>query len=141
MSEARGLLLRAVAAGAFAVALLARGASAFAEPSPSATMQCRLEAGSGRLLCTVRVVPEPGRSIAWSDAVVVATPSAARALRSRAASKSEQPAEVVLAFVIGNGAGGRIAVTSRAVSCPIAPRKGACTPVTNQVGFDFVPPA
>ena len=134
-------MLRAVAAGALAVLVLGRGASAVAEPSPSATMHCRLEAGSGRLLCMVRVVPVPGRSIAWSDALVVATPSAARALRSRAASKSEQPDQVVLAFVIGSGAGGRIAVVARAVSCPLAPRKGACTPVTNDVSFDFVPPA
>jgi hypothetical protein len=121
--------------------MLGRGSSALAEPTPSATMQCRVEAGSGRLLCTVRVAPVPGRSIAWSDALVIATPTAARALRSRAASKSEQPDQVVLAFVIGSGAGGRIAVVSRAVSCPTAPRKGACTPVTNEVGFDFVPPA
>jgi hypothetical protein len=104
-------------------------------------MSCRLEAGSGRLLCTVSVTAPPGRVIAWSDALVVATPSAARALRSRAASKSERPDQVVLAFVIGSGQGGRIAVVSRAVACPVAPRTGACTPVTTNVGFDFEPPA
>jgi len=124
-----------VAAG---VALL--GAPARAEAPPLATMSCRIEAGSGRLLCTVNVTAPPGRSVVWSDALVVAAPSAARALRSRAASTSERPNQVVLAFVLGGGAGGRIAVVSRAVACPLAPHAGACAPLTSRVGYDFQPP-
>jgi hypothetical protein len=112
-----------------------------AEPKPLAAMSCRIEAGSGRLLCTVSLLPPPGRSIAWSDALVVGTPSAARALRSRGASTSEHPDRVVLAFVLGGGEGGRIAVVARAVACPVAPRAGTCTPFTSSVGFDFKPPA
>jgi hypothetical protein len=123
------------------MAVWCSGAPAVAETKPAASMSCRLEAGSGRLLCTVSVSAPPGRVITWSDALVVATPSAARALRSRAASKSERPDQVVLAFVIGGGPGGRIAVVSRSVSCPVAPRPGACTPFTSDVGFDFAPPA
>ena len=114
---------------------------AVAEENPRAAMTCRLEAGSGRLLCTVSVAAPEREVIVWSDALVVTTPSALRALRSRVASKSEKPEQVVLAFVIGSGAGGRIAVRSRAVACPTAPRPGACTPVTNEVGYDFEPPA
>jgi hypothetical protein len=117
------------------------GGAAVAEEQPAATMSCRVEAGSGRLLCTVSVKPPPGEVIAWSDALVVTTPSALRALRSRVASKSEKPEHVVLAFVIGSGGGGRIAVRSRAVACPLGPRPGACTPVTTEVGYDFEPPA
>jgi hypothetical protein len=114
---------------------------AVAEEKPRATMSCRLEAGSGRLLCGVNVVAKAGEVIVWSDALVVATPTALRALRSRVASKSEKPEHVVLAFVIGSGAGGRIAVRSRAVACPAGPRPGACTPVTSEVGYDFEPAA
>jgi len=114
---------------------------AVAEETPRSTMSCRLEAGSGRLLCSVNVSAPKGEVIVWSDALVVATPSALRALRSRVASKSDKPEHVVLAFVIGSGAGGRIAVRSRAVACPAAPRPGACTPVTSEVGYDFEPSA
>jgi len=131
--------LRAAAAWlSLGAALLA--APARAEPKPLAAMGCRIQAGSGRLLCTVSVAAPPGQSVVWSDALVVATPSAARALRSRVASTSERPAEVVLAFVLGGGAGGRITVVSRAVACPVAPRTGACAPFTSRVGFDFEPP-
>jgi hypothetical protein len=123
----------------FALASATSG-SALAEEKPLATMSCRLEAGSGRLLCTVSVTAARGEVIAWSDALVVATPRALRALRSRVASKSEKPEHVVLAFVIGSGGGGRIVVRSRAVTCPVGPRPGACTPLTTEVASDFVPP-
>jgi hypothetical protein len=125
----------------FAVAVALVASEVSAEVKPLATMSCRLEAGSGRLLCTVIVTPPPGEVITWSDALVVAAPSAARALRSRAASKSDQPDRVVLAFVVGGGEGGRIAVVSRAVACPKAPHPGACMPFTTNVGYDFAPPA
>jgi hypothetical protein len=124
----------------FAAGVALLGAPARGEAAPLASMSCRIEAGSGRLLCSVKVAAPAGRSIVWSDALVVAAPSAARALRSRAASTSERPDQVVLAFVLGGGAGGRIAVVSRAVACPLAPRAGACTPLTSRVGYDFEPP-
>jgi hypothetical protein len=123
-----------------AAAATASGVAVAEEPARS-TLSCRHEAGSGRLLCNVSVTARAGEEIVWSDALVVATPSALRALRSRVASKSDEPARVVLAFVIGSGAGGRIAVRSRAVTCPARPRRGACTPVTSEVGYDFEPPA
>lgn len=131
----RGLAAASSAAGVALLALTVR-----ADPKPLAKMSCRVEAGSGRLLCTVSVAAPPGQGIVWSDALVVAAPSAARPLRSRVASTSERPAEVVLAFVLGSGAGGRIAVTSRAVACPLAPRAGACAPFTSEVAVDFEPP-
>jgi hypothetical protein len=108
-------------------------------PRAPASMTCRIEAGSGRLLCTVSVVPPSGHAIAWSDALVVSAPSSARALRGRAASKSDHPDQVVLAFVLGSGEGGRIAVRARAVACPVAPRRGACVPLESSVSFDFKP--
>jgi hypothetical protein len=102
-------------------------------------MGCRIEPGSGRLLCTVSFVAETGREVSWSDALVVAAPSAARALRSRVTSTSERPDQVLLAFVLGSGEGGRIDVLARAVTCPVAARAGACTPSTARVSYDFRP--
>jgi hypothetical protein len=107
--------------------------------APPASMTCRIEAGSGRLLCTVSFVAPAGRVLSWSDALVVEAPRAARALRSRVTSKSDHPGEVVLAFVLGSGEGGRIDVLARAVTCPLAPRPGACTAETHRVAYDFRP--
>ena len=123
------------------LALLSSPGVARAEPRPLASMSCRIEAGSGRLLCTVSLAAPAGRAISWSDALVVSAPSSARALRSRAASKSDHPDQVVLAFVLGSGAGGRIAVLARAVTCPLAPGRGACVPLESSVGYDFKPPS
>jgi len=105
----------------------------------AASMACRIEPGSGRLFCTVRIVAPEGRAVSWSDALVVAAPRAARALKSRVTSRSDRPGEVVLAFVLGSGDGGRIDVLARAVTCPVVPRSGACTPLSERVGYDFRP--
>jgi len=104
-------------------------------------MACRIEPGSGRLLCTVRLTAPEGRAISWSDALVVAAPRAARALKSRVTSRSDRPSEVLLAFVLGSGEGGRIDVLARGVTCPVAPRRGACTPETHRIAYDFRPGA
>ncbi|HEX5098505.1 MAG TPA: hypothetical protein VFV94_03355 [Polyangiaceae bacterium] len=106
---------------------------------PAASMACRIEPGSGRLFCTVRIAAPEGRAVSWSDALVVAAPRAARALKSRVTSRSDRPGEVVLAFVLGSGEGGRIEVLARAVTCPVAPRSGACTPLSERVAYDFRP--
>ena len=110
-----------------------------AEPRPLASMSCRVEAGSGRLLCTVSFTAPAERTIAWSDALVVAAPGAAKPLRNRVTSRSDHPDQVVLAFVIGSGEGGRIAVLARAVTCPKSPRSGSCTPLESRIGYDFKP--
>jgi len=121
------------------LALLLPAGAAGAQPKALASMSCRVEAGSGRLLCTVSLTPPAGQAIAWSDALVVSAPGSARALRSRVSSKSDHPGQVVLAFLLGSGEGGRIAVLARAITCPLAPQKGACVPVESRVGFDFRP--
>lgn len=121
--------------------LLAGAGAARAGERPLAAMTCRVEAGSGRLLCTVSVTAPPGRTIAWSDAVVVAAPNAARPLRNRVACRSDHPDQVVLAFLLGSGAGGRIEIESRAVACPRAKQAGACSALTRRVDFDYRPPA
>jgi hypothetical protein len=119
--------------------LVSAPASSFAQARPLASMTCRVEAGSGRLLCTVSfTAPAEGR-VAWSDALVVAAPQAARPLRSRVTSQSGRPDQVVLAFLLGSGQGGRIEVLARAVTCPVGPREAACKPVESRVGFDFEP--
>ena len=126
---------------ALAVPLLLATEAHSEEPKSAARMLCRMEPGSGRLLCTVSFAAPEGRAISWSDALVVSAPSAARALKSRVTSRSDRPSEVVLAFVLGGGAGGRIDVQARAVTCPVAPRSGACTPETYRVTYDFRPGA
>jgi hypothetical protein len=105
------------------------------DAKPAASMACRIEPGSGRLFCTVRFLAPEGRAVSWSDALVVAAPRAARALKSRVTSRSDRPFEVVLAFVLGGGEGGRIDVLARAVTCPVAPRNGACTPLSERVEY------
>jgi len=128
---------RSAALGVFALAapLFLTVTGRADEPKRAATMACRIEPGSGRLFCTVRFAAPEGRAVSWSDALVVAAPRAARALKSRVTSRSDRPSEVVLAFVLGSGEGGRIDVLARAVTCPVAPRSGACTPLTERVGY------
>jgi hypothetical protein len=126
---------------ALVVPLLLATAARGEQPKSATRMACRIEPGSGRLLCTVSFVAAAGRAVSWSDALVVSAPRAARALKSRVTSRSDRPNEVVLAFVLGSGEGGRIDVQARAVTCPVAPRNGACTPETYRVAYDFRPGA
>ena len=113
-----------------------------AEEALRATMECRVEAGTGRLLCTVALGSAPERVLRWSDAVVVSAPPSARPLRSRVASSAAHPEQIVIGFVLGSGEGGRIEVVVRAVSCPAKPRPGqACTPERRAVSYELSRPA
>jgi hypothetical protein len=106
----------------------------------SASMGCALEAGTGRLLCTVTLAPPPGSTLSWSDAVVVRAPRGAHALRSRVASARATPERILIGFVLTEGGGGPIEVRARAVTCPKAPRRGACEPATRLVRFELQRP-
>jgi hypothetical protein len=108
-----------------------------AEQGLKASMDCRPEAGTGRLLCTVVLAPPSGRVLSWSDALVVAAPPAARPLRSRVGSSSGRPEQIVIGFVLGGGEGGRIEVEARAVTCPEGPRPGACGPERQRVSYEL----
>lgn len=123
--------LMAAACGAIALSPNARAD----EAELAASMDCRSEPGSGRLLCTLTLVPGAGRSLGWSDALVVAAPPAVQPLRSRVASQSTEPGRIVVGFVLGSGAGGTIEVLARAVSCRATGRAGACRPSTRRVAF------
>jgi hypothetical protein len=112
-----------------------------AAPGLSASMGCALEAGTGRLLCTVRLAPPAGTTLSWSDAVVVSAPPSAHALRSRVASGRATPERILIGFVLTEGAGGTSEVRARAVSCPKAPQRGACEPATRVVRYELVRPA
>jgi hypothetical protein len=103
-------------------------------------MGCALEAGTGRLLCTVTLAPPVGRTLSWSDAVVVSSPPTAHALRSRVASARRTPERILIGFVLTEGPGGTIEVRARAVTCPEAPRRGACGPLTKLVSYELVRP-
>jgi hypothetical protein len=121
------------------VALLtSRGAGA--APELAASMGCSLEAGTGRLLCTVTMTPPPGATLSWSDAVVVSAPPGAQALRSRVASARATPERILIGFVLTGGAGGAIEVRVRAVVCPRAPRRGDCEPLNRLVRHELVRP-
>jgi hypothetical protein len=110
---------RAPIAGSLLVAGLLGAATAASEPRVElrAAMACQTEPGSGRLVCTVDFVPPAAERIAWCDALVVSAPPAATPLRSRVRGGTAPP-RVVLGFVLGPGAGGRIEVLARAVTCP-----------------------
>ena len=131
---------RGVGIGLAAVLALALAGHARGDEGMKASMECRLEAGSGRLLCTVALAAPAGRVLSWSDALVVSAPPAARPLKSRVASGSGRPDQIVIGFVVGSGDGGRIEVVARAVSCPAASRAGACTPERRTVSYDLKVP-
>ena len=124
-----------VAASALAVAAEAE------EPRLRASMDCRSEPGSGRLLCTVALAASPGLALGWSDALVVSSPPSVQPLRARVTSASAEPQRIVVGFVLGSGPGGPIEVMARAVTCPVAGRAGACRPSSARVAFQWDPPA
>jgi hypothetical protein len=130
----------------FGLAVLAAGLgveprAAHAEGELRATLECRVEAGTGRLLCTVALGAAAGRTLSWSDALVVAAPPSARPLRARVASSAGRPEQIVIGFVLGEGEGGRIEVVARAVTCPAPPQGGACTPARRSVSYELKPPS
>jgi hypothetical protein len=99
-----------------------------------ATLSCLTEPGSGRLVCTVDVQSPPGHRISWCDALVVSAPPALTPLRSRVRGTSAPP-RVVLGFVRGSGAGGRIELLARAVACP-NDAGAACVSLSTTLGVD-----
>jgi len=101
-----------------------------------ATMACRSEPGTGRLVCVVELEPPVGHELTWSDALVVSAPARATPLRSRVAGAGRPPRRIVLGFVLGAGAGGRIEVLARAVACPTGERAGACVSSSKRVYVD-----
>lgn len=111
-----------------------------AAPDLDASMACALEAGTGRLLCTVTLAPPADSVLSWSDAVVVSAPPGAHALRTRVASARATPDRILIGFVLTEGGGGPIEVRARAVSCPKPPRRGACGPATRLVRYELVRP-
>jgi hypothetical protein len=119
---------------------LSTSEGAAAAPELSASMGCSLEAGTGRLLCTVTMTPPAGSTLSWSDALVVSAPPGAQALRARVASARATPERILIGFVLTDGAGGAIEVRVRAVVCPEAPRRGACEPLSRLLRHELVRP-
>jgi hypothetical protein len=108
-------------------------------PAISATMDCRVDAGTGRLVCAVEVTPPAGETLTWSDALVVSAPSRAKPLRSRVSGSGRPPRRIELGFLLGPGEGGRIEVRARAVTCPVAragERTAECRPSSRLVGYE-----
>jgi len=103
-------------------------------------MSCAVEAGSGRLLCTVLFASSKERELSWTDAVVVSAPPSAKPLRARVASARGAPEKILIGFVLSSGDGGRIEVRARAVTCPRAPRSGACRPEIQLVTYELTRP-
>ena len=106
-----------------------------AEPALKGRMDCRADRETGRLVCSVELEPPADEVLTWSDALVVSAPPAARPLRARVAGTGRPPRRVVLGFVLGPGAGGRIEVLARAVTCPSGGTR-ACASRSKRFGFD-----
>ena len=98
-------------------------------------MDCRPDPVTGRLVCTVELDAPAGQTLTWSDALVVSSPPVARPLRSRVPGAGRPPKRVVLGFVLGAGAGGRIEVLARGVACSSERRRG-CASLSKKLGFE-----
>jgi hypothetical protein len=123
---------------AWLVALEAFGAPpgpAPAEGELRGGMDCRAERETGRLVCSVELEAPADEVLTWSDALVVSAPPAARPLRARVAGTGRPPRRIVLGFVLGPGAGGRIEVLARAVTCPTSETR-ACASRSRRFGYD-----
>jgi len=116
-------------------ALGAPGGPAPAESELRGSMDCRAERETGRLVCSVELEAPADEVLTWSDALVVSAPPAARPLRARVPGTGRPPTRIVLGFVLGPGAGGRIELLARAVTCPTAQTR-ACTSRSRRFGFD-----
>ena len=105
-----------------------------AGPPLRAAMDCRVDAGTGRLVCAVELDPPAGEELTWSDALVVSAPPRAKPLRSRVSGSGRPPRRIEIGFLLGPGDGGRIEVLARAVTCKVG-RTGECRPSSQHVGF------
>lgn len=123
-------LRRAVSLASFAGVAVAGVASAAGAASAelSAEISCRAEPNTRRVLCSLTLVPEAGRRVAWADAVVLEAPPASPPLRARVASRRDTPDRLVVSFVLADAAG-RVELLARAVACPVTGR-GACQAAT-----------
>jgi hypothetical protein len=119
-------LLRAAIA-ALALAAFAPAAEASAAEL-SAEVSCRAEPNTRRVLCSLSLVPEPGRRVVWSDALVLRAPPASPPLRARVTSRRDSPERLIVSFVLGDAAG-RVELLARAVACPLT-ESGTCRAVT-----------
>ena len=123
---------------AWLVALEALGAPPGPAPTEAelrGSMDCRAERETGRLVCSVELEAPRDEVLKWSDALVVSAPPAARPLRARVAGTGRPPRRIVLGFVLGPGAGGRIEVLARAVTCQASETR-ACVSRSRRFGFD-----
>jgi hypothetical protein len=111
-------------------------------PVVSSAMDCRVDGGTGRLVCTIELTPPAGEELTWSDALVISAPPRAQPLRSRVSGSGRPPRRIEIGFLLSPGEGGRILVRVRAVTCPVA-RKGerpkACRSSTDDLRY-AVPP-
>ena len=121
-------------------ALLALGAGpARAQEPLSAKLGCEPGRAPGRELCTLEVSAPPGRRLTWADALVLETPSFARALRTRVAAKEPgSPVRLTLALVLEAPGRGSLRVRARTVLCEKAGTKERCSPVTRDVEAELV---
>jgi hypothetical protein len=102
-------------------------------------MDCRVDAGTGRLVCAVELAPPAGSALTWSDALVVRAPPRVRPLRARVAGRGQPPRRIELGFVLGPGEGGRIEVLVRGVTCSVE-RPSDCRTSSARAGFDVQGP-
>jgi hypothetical protein len=103
----------------------------------TATMQCDHAAEPGRVRCSIDAYAAPGRTIAWADAVVVALPDFASALKGRigregATTRDSDHVRWALGLVAHKAGQGEAKARVRAVSCEAA-SPTRCAPVVVEV--------
>lgn len=124
----------AALAAACGLALPNRARAAEPTPPPTATMLCDRASEPGRVRCTIEVRVDGARTISWADAVLVALPDFAAALKGRIGKEDatgREPSQVRWAFgLVARRAGqGEARARVRLVVCGAAPAS-RCEPVT-----------
>lgn len=133
----RSARVRILGAAVFG-ALLGAGPARAEEPL-TAKLGCEPGRAPGRALCTLELSAAPDQRLTWADALVLETPSFARALRSRVAAKElGSPARLTLALVLEAPGRGQLRVRARTVLCRKAGAKERCGPVTRDVEAELV---
>lgn len=113
--------------GAAAVLGLSLGLAALSARADAASIEAKLRCepalSVGRVRCALEVAAPPGARLAWVDALVLETPTFARALRTRVAqplSRNQSKAELLLGLVASAEGTSVLRVKARAVICPSA---------------------
>ncbi|HEV8245944.1 MAG TPA: hypothetical protein VGP93_09245 [Polyangiaceae bacterium] len=123
--------------------LLGVGAARGAGDDFEATLLCRVEPGSNRVVCRLDYQPPPGRKLAWADALVIDAPDFVRALRARVPAAVEEggaAARAELALVGSQSGSGKLRVRARLVACRESTGVRQCSAFTRTLERELLLP-